>query len=438
MQLINGSRVVIVGGGPAGSFSALHLLALSAAAHLDLEIVILEARDFNRAGPGSCNKCAGILSSTLVQNMERLGLILPAEVIQSVIDSYIMHIGDTPIPVQALNQSRRIMSVYRGGGPRLGGQPRPLSFDAWLLHQAEGRGARILQKRVRAIHPGPCPVVVTAHEEIEADLVIVATGVNSRPALDPAWGYQPPRTEVMAQDEIPLPSGAPGSSVHIFFENLPGLIFGALIPKGRYANLSLLGHALPADAITQFLAAPELKALIAEGSDLLCGCTPSVAVSIAGGYFADRLVVVGDAAVTRLYKDGIGSAFVTAEAAAQTAIQRGVSRQDFLAGYQPVCLRIAADNAYGRRLFGLWALTFHTPLLKKAWTQSIVNEVNQRVDNPVLTRVLWGMFTGDESYRHLFWMSLSLPALLNFTLAGLRISPRSSGQKGESNEVKSP
>lgn len=60
MQLINGSRIVIVGGGPAGSFTALHLLNLSAEAHLDLDVIVIEARDFNRPGLGSCNKCAGI------------------------------------------------------------------------------------------------------------------------------------------------------------------------------------------------------------------------------------------------------------------------------------------------------------------------------------------------------------------------------------------
>jgi hypothetical protein len=225
----------------------------------------------------------------------------------------------------------------------------------------------------------------------------------------------------MAQDEIHLPNGMLDKSVHIFFENPPGLIFGALIPKGRYANLSLLGHRLPSDAVNQFLNAHGLKVLIPEVTTLLCGCTPSVAVSTAKGFFADRLVVVGDAAVTRLYKDGIGSAFITAEAAARTAILRGVSRQDFSVGYQPVCLRIATDNSYGRLLFRLWSLTYHTPLLRKVWTQTVINEVNQLVDNHIHTRVLWGIFTGDESYRLLFWMSLSIPGLLNFLLAALGI-----------------
>ena len=421
MQLINGSRVVIVGGGPAGSFTALHLLSLSARAHLDLDVVIIEARDFSQPGAGSCNKCAGILSSTLVQSMDRLGLTLSDEIIQSVIDTYILHIGNEQIPLHALNASRRIVSVYRGRGPRLGSPPLPPSFDGWLLQQAQERGARIMKMRAQAIRHGSRPIVVTAHEEFEADLVVMATGVNTKPILDPAWGYEPPRTEIMAQDEIPLPEKSFDKSVHIFFENPQGLIFGAIIPKGRYANISLMGHGLPANAVNQFVDAHGLNALTQQGIAFLCGCTPRVAVSTANGFFADRLVVVGDAAVTRLYKDGIGSAFITAGAAAHTAVQRGISRQDFMAGYLPACRRIAGDNFYGRLLFRLWSLTFHTPILRKTWTQAILNEVNQFEDNPIFTRVLWGMFTGDESYRLLFWMSFSIPALLNFLMAAFKI-----------------
>lgn len=278
-----------------------------------------------------------------------------------------------------------------------------------------------MRLRVREIRSGPRPIVVTAREELEADLVIMATGVNSRPVLDPAWGYRPPRTETMAQDEIPVLSGKMDKSVHIFFEHPPGLIFGAVIPKGRYANISLLGHGLPANAVKQFFEANGLEDFIPEGTTLLCGCNPSVAVSMASGFFADRLVVVGDAAVTRLYKDGIGSAFITAEAAAQTAIRRGISRQDFSAGYQPVCRRIAEDNFYGRLLFRIWSLIYHTPYLRKAWIQAIINEVNQSVANHIFTRVVWGMFTGDESYRLLFRKSISIAALLSILLAALRI-----------------
>jgi flavin-dependent dehydrogenase len=143
----------------------------------------------------------------------------------------------------------------------------------------------------------------------------------------------------------------------------------------------------------------------------LCGCTPRVAVALAAGIYADRLVVVGDAAVTRLYKDGIGAAFITAEAAARTAIQRGVSRRDFAAGYRPVCRRIAADNVYGHWLFRLWALTRRASFLRDAWGRAILAEAGLPVANHVHTRVLWGMFTGDESYRQIFWLSVSRPAL---------------------------
>ncbi len=412
MQLVNGNRVVIVGGGPAGSFSALHFLRFAAEAQLQLEIVLFEFRNFNRPGPGGCNKCAGILSSRLIKNLDVLNLNLPADVIQSELSSYVLHLGSTVMPLHHPDPTRRIYSVYRGSGPRLGSPPFPHSFDSWLLDQARERGAIIRNTRVQSIRRGARPIVVTAREQLEADLVVVATGVNNRIPLDPSWRYHPPRTEIMAQDEVPLPTGVLDSSVHIFFDRPAGLIFGGLIPKGRYANISLLGRNLPPDAVGDFIESHNLDSLAPEGTPFLCGCTPRIAISSAKNFFADRLVVVGDAAATRLYKDGIGSAFVTAEAAARTAIQRGVSRRDFAAGYAPLCWRITTDNLYGRLLFRLWGIARRLPPVLEAWRGAILAEADVPSQNHVHTRVLWGMFTGDESYRQMFWHAISRVAML--------------------------
>jgi flavin-dependent dehydrogenase len=411
VQLFSGSRVAIVGGGPAGSFAALHLLRLAKQTGRRFEVIIFEARDFNRPGPGGCNRCAGILSSPLVHNLGRLGLSLPADVIQSELHAYILHLGATQLPVRQAESDRGIYSIYRGSGPRIGGEPRPHSFDGWLLDQAVARGASLRRARVRTVQMGARPLVVAARDSIDADLVVIATGVNSQAPLERAWGYRPPGTETMAQDEVSLPPGLLDESVHVFFDHPPGLIFAGVIPKGRYANLSLLGRGLPPDAIGEFLEGTGAARLLQHNGVSLCGCTPRVAVTPARRYYADRMVVIGDAAITRLYKDGIGSAFVTAEAACRAAVEHGVSRRDFARAYRPVCNRIAVDNAYGRLLIRAWAATRRLPRLLEVWQRAVLAEAALPPAARVHTRVLWGMFTGDEPYRRLFWLAFSPLAL---------------------------
>jgi flavin-dependent dehydrogenase len=416
MRLADGAHVVIVGGGPAGSLTAIHLLDRARAESARrLRVTLVEVADFDRPGQPGCNKCAGILSSTLVARLARSGLTLPPEVIQSEIDTYALHLGSLVLTVSRAEPERRIFSVFRGCGPREGEAPHPRSFDGWLLEAARQRGAEICRARVSRIErraSGERPRVHAGGQAFEADLVVLATGINSRAPLDAAWGYRPPPAETMAQDEFARPATFAERVVHVYFGHPPGLVFGAVIPKGRYANVSLLGRSLSPDAVSDFIAAHGLGLRARDGRSGLCGCAPRVAVAAARGTFDDRLVAVGDAAVTRLYKDGIGSADITAEAAARTALERGVSRADFAAGYAPTCRRIATDGRYGRLCFALWDATRRLPPLLRGWERAVRAEQALAPEARLHTRMLWGMFTGDMSYRQVFWLSVSPRALL--------------------------
>ena len=411
LTLSEGSRVCIVGGGPAGSLSALHILHLAARERLGLDVRIFEPRDFTTPGPGGCNRCAGVLSSGLLDGLARLGVEIPEGVIQANLRSYALQLNQDLIPIQQPDRGRRIVSVYRGGGPRLIQNGPINSFDDFLLSEAVRRGATRIRARVGRVGWEGRPVLHVGPEQVSADLLVLATGVNSRPPLDPSYGYKSPPTAVMAQDEILRPASWPQDQVRAFFQKPRGLTFGALIPKGEYLNVSLLGKRLATDAVSDFMDAQGLTPwLLPPGS--LCGCTPRVAVGAARGFFGDRWVAVGDAAVTRLYKDGIGSAFATARAAMQTAVYRGISRRAFRRGYAPVCGRVAADNRYGRMLYRLWSLNLRSPHLLRAWKGALLAEAGGPPEKQVHTRVLWGMLTGDEPYRRLVFLQLGLASLM--------------------------
>ncbi len=406
-RLKDGDHVGIIGGGPAGSFAAIHLLTLARQHNLDLQVTIFEPRDFNRPGPGGCNRCAGILSSRLLRGLNRLGIQLPPDVIQADLQTYAICLDDETLEIQQPDPSRRIVSIYRGGGPRLLQGPSPASFDTYLLKKAVALGAKHLPQRVRVVRWEKRPVIHTGRNRFPVDFLVLATGINSRPPLSAAFGYHPPRTELMVQDEILRPSSWPDNQVRAYFREPSGLFFGALIPKGKYINISLLGKGLTINSIEDFIAAQNLSQDLQFASESsLCGCTPQIAISSARHFYGNRWVAVGDAAVTRLYKDGIGSAFYTTQAAMQIAIERGISRRAFGLWYAPYCRRITHDNLYGRLLFALWKLTVRSKIRLHAWINAVRSEQKAPSQEHIHSRILWGMLTGDEPYKSLFWLSV--------------------------------
>ena len=148
IRLRNGDRICIVGGGPAGSLAAMQLLKLAEEYGLDLDVLVFEPHDACTPGPRGCKGCAGILSADTVHNLQSLGLEVPPEVVQSELRSYVVHVqpalpagtGGQVTSIDQPNPARRILSVFRGAGPRLQRTGSVAGFDGYLLAQAVNRG----------------------------------------------------------------------------------------------------------------------------------------------------------------------------------------------------------------------------------------------------------------------------------------------------------
>jgi flavin-dependent dehydrogenase len=332
-------------------------------------------------------------------------------------------VGPDIIEIEQPDPNRRIVSVYRGGGPRLlSGEPLG-SFDGFLLSEACARGAELVHSRVRTIAWDQGPLVQTAYEQYPADLVVLATGVNSPPPLAPSFSYRSPQTQIMAQDEVHLPAGWPDDRVNAYFQYPRGLVFGALIPKGKYMNISLLGEGMTVDTINAFIEAQGLSGELNGSPKSLCGCTPRIAIKPAPRLFGERWVAVGDAAVTRLYKDGIGSAYATSKAAMETIVKHGLTPAQFRKYYLPLCRGIALDNFFGHMLYNAWRFILRNPRLLMAWKMAVRKEADLPLERRLHERVLWGMFTGDEYYFDLFKRFISATSVVGFT-RGFRQSSR--------------
>jgi flavin-dependent dehydrogenase len=298
--------------------------------------------------------------------------------------------------------------------------PPEASFDQFLLAQAVSRGVVHVPHRVRDVKWEGQPVLSTATEKYTANLLVLATGINSRSPLDGTYGYRQPKTEVMAQDEVFRPTDWNSAEVNAYFRHPPGLSFGAIIPKGRYLNISLLGKGFTRNTVDEFITAQNLTGLLQYNpSSNLCGCNPRIAVSAARHYYGDRWVAVGDAAVTRLYKDGIGSAYKTSRQAMSVAVQLGISGSAFRKYYAPTCRTIDIDNYYGLLLFRMWNFILSSPVILNSWKGAVQWEMTQPTKVRRHTNILWGMLTGDEPYRQLFFRAINLLALLRL---GYRMS----------------
>jgi len=442
LRLEDGSRLAVVGSGPAGSLFAYFALEMAGRAGLAIEVDLFESRTFAQPGPQGCNMCGGIVSETLVQNLAADGVNLPPGVVQRSLDSYVLHTDAGRVRIATPLREMRIAAVHRGAGPRDVKEARWESFDHHLQARAIARGARLVQTRVDEVsRDGGRPTVRGRDGAVRAyDLLVVAVGVNStllKVFEGLGLGYERPRVtktlilEYLLGEEII--GRSLGSSMHVFLVNVPRLEFAAIIPKGDYVTMCLLGEDIDNALVDAFVATPEVRACMPPGwrpDARSCQCLPHISVRNVAKPFADRVVFIGDCGVTRLYKDGIGAAYRTAKAAARAAVFSGISEADFRRHYLPVCRAITADNRIGRVAFFFTRFSQRFRLLRRAMLRMAVAEQSRPGADRRLSGVLWDMFSGSAPYGDILARMLRPAFLSRFVWAMvLSLSARSDARR---------
>lgn len=421
-ELTDGSRVAVMGGGPAGSFFSYFLLEMANKQGISLQVDIYEPRDFTTPGPPGCNMCGGIVSESLVQTLALEGINLKPTVVKQGIESYVLHTNEGSVRVSTAIDEARIAAVFRGAGPR-DSSDTAQSFDGLLQNLVEQQGARLIHERVTAVtwdHDRPQIKSKNGMPQTY-DLLAVAVGVNSaalRLFETMGLSYQPPlstksyiREYRLGRDKVETYLG---SAMHVFLLNIARLKFAAAIPKGDYVTLALLGEGLDSELVQTVLDSPEVRNIMPPEWDPkqpACQCAPSMYVRGATQPFGHRIVFIGDCAANRLYKDGIGGAHRTARAAASTAIFQGVSAEAFRQHYWSSCRAIDGDNIMGRLMFGIASHIQRRGFMRQAVLHMTACEQGKGPEARRMSMILWDMFSGSAPYKEIFMRCLH-PRLL--------------------------
>lgn len=433
LALTNGSRIAVIGGGPAGSFFSYFLLDHAKRADTSIELDIYEPKDYTRPGPKGCNHCGGIVSESLVQILASEGINIPANVIQNGIDSYVMHTDVGSARIDTPLEEKRIAAMYRGAGPLRSTEFIGDGFDGFLIKLAMEKGARFVNSQVKhlSFEEGRPKLEASNGESAVYDLVVGAVGLNQHSIdlfknLD--FGFTPPTPTKTYITEIELGSQIVdqyfGNAMHVFLINIPNLQFAAIIPKGNYVTLAMLGNDINNDLVKTFMETPAVKECFPEDLDIYgvsgCKCFPQINVVGARQPYTDRVVLIGDCSVSKLYKNGIGAAFITAKAAATTALFQGISKAAFEEHYWPSCKALAADNQIGKFVFGVTHFIQKRKFIKRGLLRMVIKEQAKAGDKRHLSMVLWDTFTGSAQYRSIlmrtlkpqFWSNLIWKSIL--------------------------
>ncbi len=371
LALRDGSRVVVIGGGIAGSAFTRKLLWLTAKERLKVEVILVNST--------SCNYCGGLVTDLSMGTLEVLyGMGIPRDLILSHIDNcvYVNAEGSESVEVDL-----PLVSVLRTS--RFGYQGFDDSFKERVLLGMEDQASRLRMVEPTIVTdvtpvppPGPGRFRITLsrrskdgleRETFDVDLVVMATGLRSINTpmfrkFQEITGYKGPAVMDASVTEVDTSRAVHNRLEHqiLLVDRIIPHCMVALIPKAKnWLTVTSLEKVLTVEDVEKVFAHPVIKEYIdlAEPTkSLRCGriCRANVFTGHAGNLCGDGWVVLGDlTGYGRVLKDGYFAALYGARLAAATAVYHGISGRDFERHYCKPIRRIAWDNRVGMFLFRL-------------------------------------------------------------------------------------
>ncbi|MFH1574412.1 MAG: hypothetical protein ABIG68_10530, partial [Acidobacteriota bacterium] len=262
----------------------------------------------------------------------------------------------------AVPAGRRMFSVFRGSRP-VHRSDRHVNFDSFLLDKAVEEGSTLITGEVHGIQSGSGGELVVSfttgdgtsrrYHALPAAFLAFAGGVNERPGAHPREsrlggslrqlmpGFRPP----VVRKALIFELEADPASVNLLKGEVCFIDYGSrnlqiemssLLPKEQFITGVLIGRTIDQaepmeyqDIVRTFMDLPHIRRLVPRMPELptACICSPNMTVGTASQPYGDRVAVIGDLAVSRLYKDGIYSAYVTAGGLADAVLSAGIDRE---------------------------------------------------------------------------------------------------------------
>lgn len=352
-----GKSVAIIGGGPAGAFSAYLLARQGVDVHIFEDRSPRQREKNDGESNLQCTGCAGWLQEDARNLLAANGLVLPPKIIQArtEVTKIVMPDSDTTI-----NLKIPTTTVFRGTSPliQFEGHDPVQSFDAWLLQGAIGAEAQHHEVKITEIDlledsQGKVRITDDKNEIYKADLIIGAFGHNpklmetiKKNSDGASISLEMPKTQRAGVREYFVPADLLSeelrNNAYVYANPSDNILFGAIYPKGVYSQnppgmyitIALMGRGeIEPKDFSKFLENEKVKSLLKIEAKHApsCACltmltlkSPRQFVQL-GQKGTAVMINIGDAGPTRPRKNGIGAALDSARHLSDILLQYGLS-----------------------------------------------------------------------------------------------------------------